>query len=425
MKPIIKAAKGTRDILPEESCKWQFLENLLSSEAAIFGFSQIRTPVFEHTELFLRSVGETSDVVQKEMYTFTDKGGRSITLRPEGTAGKVRALIEHALYNRGFPIKLYYFDSCYRYEKPQAGRFREFYQFGAEIYGSASPIADAELIYMLCSIFSRLRIERLSLEINSIGCQECRSEYHKALYDYFDKQKMHLCDTCLNRLERNPMRILDCKNPNCNGLIENAPIILNFICKPCEDHFKQVKNYLEIANIAYTVNPKIVRGLDYYTRTVFEFKFEDMCSKNTVCGGGRYDKLLEELGTAPTPALGFGMGIERLLMLLENQGIKLPSLEACDLYIATIGENSRILALNLAKIAREASIKTEYDLVERSLKAQMKYADKIGAKLVLVLGDEELEKKQASLKNMKTGELSPIHLDDEFFVDLLKIQTKI
>ena len=415
MALLVQGPKGTQDLLPEQTARWQLVEQVMREEASLYGYGEIRTPVFEHTELFQRSVGETTDVVQKEMYTFNDKGGRSITLRPEGTAGAVRALLEHALYNEGLPVKLYYFTSCYRYEKPQAGRLREFHQFGVEAFGSADPIADAETILLAKSIFDRLGMRGYSIEINSIGCPECRAKYHQALKEYFSASVDQLCDTCKDRLDRNPMRILDCKNPPCAEVAKGAPIMLDYLCDDCREHFEGVKGYLNDAGVKYEVNPTIVRGLDYYTRTVFEFVSNDLGSQSTFCGGGRYDALVAEMGGKPLPALGYAIGLERVLMILQAQGIKLPVQSQCELFVAAIGEAAQKRAFGLTRRMRECSVFAQFDSCGRSLKAQMKYADKIGAKYTLVLGDDELQSGRGKLKNMETGELTEITLDEQTF----------
>ncbi|MFR5048871.1 MAG: histidine--tRNA ligase [Faecalispora sporosphaeroides] len=415
MALLVQGPKGTQDLLPEQTARWQLVEQVMREEASLYGYGEIRTPVFEHTELFQRSVGETTDVVQKEMYTFNDKGGRSITLRPEGTAGAVRALLEHALYNEGLPVKLYYFTSCYRYEKPQAGRLREFHQFGVEAFGSADPIADAETILLAKSIFDRLGMRGYSIEINSIGCPECRAKYHQALKEYFSASVDQLCDTCRDRLDRNPMRILDCKNPPCAEVAKGAPIMLDYLCDDCREHFEGVKGYLDDAGVKYEVNPTIVRGLDYYTRTVFEFVSNDLGSQSTFCGGGRYDGLVAEMGGKPLPALGYAIGLERVLMILQAQGIKQPVQSQCELFVAAIGEAAQKRAFGLTRRMRECSVFAQFDSCGRSLKAQMKYADKIGAKYTLVLGDDELQSGRGKLKNMETGELTEITLDEQTF----------
>ncbi len=423
MDLITKKIKGTEDVLPKDSYKWQFIEDIMRKEAADYGFKEIRTPVFEHTGLFARGVGQTTDVVQKEMYTFDTKGGESVTLRPEGTAGAARAILEHSVLNDGLPVKASYFVSCYRYEKPQAGRLREFHQFGLEEYGTADPIADAELICAANSIFERLQIKNLHLELNSIGCPVCRKEYHKALREYFEQYKEQLCETCLSRLEKNPMRILDCKSPQDKKIAENAPKVTDYLCEECRNHFEAVKSYLDCAGVGYTVNPAIVRGLDYYTKTVFEFVSDSIGAQGTVCGGGRYDGLIEELGGKHVPSLGFAMGMERLIMLMNNQGIEIPRPEACDLYIAALGESAKKKAFELALRIRQSGLSAEIDVVGRGLRAQMKYADKIGAKFSLVLGDDEIEKSQAVVKNMDTGEQMNVSLGDGFTAEFTDIHT--
>ena len=412
MALITKAVKGTLDVLPADSHKNQFVEKTVLEIANEFGFREIRTPVFEHTELFTRSVGDTTDVVQKEMYTFEDKGGRSITLRPEGTAGAARAFLEHGLTNEAMPQKVSYITSCYRYEKPQAGRLREFHQFGIECYGTASPAADAEVISVANEVFGFLGIDRIRLEINSIGCPKCRKEYHAALKAYFESRKDELCGTCLDRLDRNPMRILDCKSPVCHEIAADAPIILDFLCDECKDHFEKVKMYLDNMGIVYEVNPHIVRGLDYYTRTVFEFLTDSLGAQSAVCAGGRYDGLVEEIGGPHVPALGFGMGIERLLLLLEAQGIKLPEAKKCEIYIANIGEEASLKAAAMATELRQSGMFAEFDVVGRSLKAQMKYADKIGARFTTVIGEDDIKANVAKVKNMQTGEITELAIDE-------------
>ena len=419
MAILTKKVKGTEDVLPRDSYRWQFVEDIMRQQAQAFGYKEIRTPVFEHTKLFARGVGETTDVVQKEMYTFDTKGGESITLRPEGTAGAARALLEHAIYNDGLPVKASYFVSCYRYEKPQAGRLREFHQFGLECYGTKNPAADAELICAAKSIFDRLQIKNLRLELNSIGCPECRKKYHEALKEYFESYKGELCETCLSRLERNPMRILDCKSPVCSKIAENAPKVLDFLCDECATHFDAVKALLTTAGVEYIVNPTIVRGLDYYTKTVFEFVSTDIGAQATVCGGGRYDGLIEQLGGQSMPSLGFALGIERLLMLLDAQGIEIEKPNTCDIYFASMGDAAAAKAFELTQMVRSASLYAECDVVGRGLRAQMKYADKIGAKFSLVIGDDEIANNKAKLKNMNSGEQFEVSLDDSFLTQFL------
>lgn len=422
MGVITKKIKGTEDVLPKDSYRWQFVEDVMRKESAAYGFKEIRTPVFEHTELFARGVGQTTDVVQKEMYTFDTKGGESVTLRPEGTAGAARAVLEHGVVNDSLPIKASYFVSCYRYEKPQAGRLREFHQFGLECYGTQSPVADAELICAAQSIFDRLGIKQLRLEINSIGCPTCRAEYHKALKEYFYGYKDELCETCNSRLEKNPMRILDCKSPVCSKIAQGAPKITDYLCDECREHFASVQKYLDAAGVEYTVNPTIVRGLDYYTKTVFEFVTDFIGAQGTVCGGGRYDGLIEELGGKHLPSLGFAMGIERLLMLMDKQGIEIPEPSTCDLYVAVMGEKASLKSFEIIKAVRSCGLIAETDVVGRGLRAQMKYADKIGAKFSMVLGDNEIEQGKAVIKNMSSGEQTEIVLDDTFAEKFMVLQ---
>ena len=412
MAILTKAPRGTQDVLPEQSAKWQHVEKTAMKVAELFGFKEIRFPTFEHTELFARGVGDSTDVVQKEMYTFLDKGERSITLRPEGTAGCMRTLIEHGLLNGALPVKVSYLTSCFRYEKPQAGRLREFHQFGAELVGASSAAADAEMIAMVNQIFDQLQIEGIELEINSIGCPECRAKYNEALKEYFRSHEDELCDTCRERLERNPMRILDCKSPVCHKIGEDAPVILDYLCDDCQAHFDELKERLDDIGIEYTVNPTIVRGLDYYTRTVFEFVSTNIGSQGTVCGGGRYDGLIELLGGQKTPSIGFAMGLERLLLLMENTGVAFPEEGSVDIYIGSMGTKANIEAANIVNSLRAEGFKAECDLCGRSVKAQMKYADKIGAGLSCIIGDSELENRTVTVKNMKEGTSEEVDLDE-------------
>lgn len=417
MAYLTKAPRGTADILPDESYKLRFIEKTVSDAAALFGFKEIRTPVFEHTELFQRGVGETTDVVQKEMYTFEDNGHRSVTLRPEGTAGTVRAFLEHGLFNEPLPQKYYYLTSCYRYEKPQAGRLREFHQFGVESFGAEGPAQDAEIIALAKHIFDFFGLEGIALEINSIGCPVCRKDFQNALRDYFGSKKEHLCETCLDRLERNPMRILDCKAPECGEIAKDAPKVLDFLCEDCSTHFAAVQKYLKAMDIDFSVNPTIVRGLDYYTKTVFEFVANTIGAQGTVCGGGRYDGLVEELGGASTPACGFGMGLERLKLLLESEDVPFPEEKRTELYIAPAREEYSYEAMRLAELLRREGVNVLTDVSGRSLKAQMKFANKKNALLTLVLGEDEIVTRRANVKNMDSGE--------ETQIDLTNIQKEI
>lgn len=421
----LKSPREQRMYFQKTVIKDSLLKKIFCEEAKNFGYKEIRTLVFENTELFERGVGDTTDVVQKEMYTFTTKGGDSITLRPEGTAGAARAMLEHGVYNDGLPVKAYYLVSCYRYEKPQAGRLREFHQFGMECYGTACAAADAEMISAAASIFERLQIRDLELQINSIGCKKCRAEYHKALKAYFEQYKNELCDTCKDRLNRNPMRILDCKSPVCSEISKNAPVMLNYLCDECKEHFEKVKSYLDSAKIEYIVNPKIVRGLDYYTKTVFEFVSSDIGAQSTVCGGGRYDGLIEELGGQSMPSLGFALGIERLLLLMEAQNIEIPMPQNCEIFIGSMGDEAYQKAFSLVTQMRKASLYAEFDVVGRGLRAQMKYADKIKAAYSLVIGENEIKNNKAVIKNMSNGNHYEISLDDEKFMhEFIEIKIK-
>ena len=406
MELTATAIKGTLDMLPKDAYKWHYIEDVAKDTARLYGFRELRTPVFEKTELFQRSVGDTTDVVQKEMYTFDDKGGRSITLRPEGTAGVMRSVLEHGLFNDALPVKAYYITTCYRYEKPQKGRLREFHQFGVECIGAAAPTADAEVITLGKTLLDNLGLKNITLEINSIGCPQCRAAYTTALKEYFEQYKSELCPTCLDRLDRNPMRILDCKSEICSKIAENAPKILDFICDDCKSHFEEVKNCLDAAGVEYVVNPTIVRGLDYYTKTVFEFLSNGLA----ICAGGRYDGLADELGGVNLPSLGFAAGMERILMLMEEQNAQFPQVDTPDIYIAPLGNSAGATAVKLCNTLRAEGFSAITDMSGRGLKAQMKYADKIGAKYTMVLGDNEVESGVAKIKDMNTGDQKEVEI---------------
>ncbi len=413
-----QAPKGTRDILPAEVYKWQFIERKFADLCASFGYKEIRIPVFEHTELFQRGVGDTTDIVQKEMYTFDDKGGRSLTLRPEGTAGIVRSYIEHGMSSMPQPVKLFYNITAYRYENVQKGRYREFHQYGIETFGAAGPVIDVEVISILSMYFERLGLKNVGLNINSIGCPNCRKEYNEKLKDYFRPHLGELCENCRNRFERNPLRIIDCKEQSCKNFTEGAPKLIDNLCDECREHFEGLKRGLDNIGIVYKVDPGIVRGLDYYTKTVFEFISENVGTQGTICGGGRYDGLVETCGGPSTPGVGFAMGAERLLMELESQKINIDEPEAMGLYVATLGSNAADYAQKLVHKLRSYGVGAETDLMSRSLKAQMKYADKKGFLYTIVIGDEEIENGKAVLKDMKNGEQKDVSLDS--IVDRLK-----
>lgn len=414
---MIQKPKGTKDILPDEVYKWQYIESKIKDIFENAGMKEIRVPVFEHTELFSRGVGETTDVVQKEMYTFEDKGGRSITLRPEGTAGVVRSYIENGMASQPTPIKLWYEMAMYRYENVQKGRLREFRQIGTEIFGTSSYLADVECIMLGVKIFKELNIPNIKLNLNSIGCPECRRKYQEALKEFIRPNLEKYCDTCKTRFEKNPMRILDCKEKKCKEMNQGAPIILDYLCDDCREHFDKVKKMLTDLGVDFEIDAGIVRGLDYYTRTVFEFASED--DGLTVLGGGRYDGLVKEVGGQDTPAVGFAMGAERLLEVFERYNKDVAKPKVMDLYVANIGEKANEFATELVLKLRDKGVFVEKDICERSLKAQFKYADKNNAKFVLTLGDDEVETKKAKIKNMQSGEEIEVELNADEIVKVI------
>ena len=406
----IKAPRGTSDVLGRDSYKWQYVENAGRDTAEVFGFKEVRFPTFEETELFDRGVGDTTDIVQKEMYTFNDKGGRSITLRPEGTASVVRQTSEHGLFGGLLPIKDYYIISCFRYEKPQAGRFREFHQFGVEMFGPKDPSADVEIIKLAASFLEKLGI-KANLTINSIGCPECRAKFQQSLREYFENRKDELCETCKDRLTRNPMRILDCKSPVCKDIAKGAPLITDYLCDDCSAHYEKVKAKLTAANIPFVCDPHIVRGLDYYTKTVFEFLAPE--TGLALLAGGRYDLLVKEIdGKNDVPGLGFASGIERLVSVMETAGHSFGKERTPDIYLANIGETALDAAENIAAKLRAEGIFAETDLMGKGLKAQMKYADKVKARFSAVIGDDEVKNKKLILRNMENGETNDVAFDD-------------
>ena len=400
------------DILPGETPLFRYIEGIMREEAEKYGYGEIRTPTFENTELFVRGVGDTTDVVQKEMYTFEDKeDGSSISLRPEGTASVVRALIENGKCSDTMPIKLYYIISCFRHEKPQAGRSREFFQFGTEMFGSESPAADATAISLAGAVIRRLGLKNVKLHINSIGCKECRPSYRSALVSYFESKKDKLCDNCKTRLEKNPLRLLDCKNPDCHEIAKDAPKTTEHLCADCEKKFDLLKKSLDAMNIEYVVDSAIVRGLDYYTGAVFEFIADGIGAQSTVCGGGRYDGLVESLGGPVLPGIGFGMGLTRIILAMKEQGLDKIAADAPVLYVAALGEAAMTKGLEITERLRRDGKICECDIVGRSLKSQMKYANKIGAKYTLIIGDSEIEAGRAQLRNMQDGTQREVELD--------------
>ena len=415
---MIQRPKGTKDLLPQDAYLWQYMEKKIKDLFEVYGFSEIRVPVFEHTELFQRGVGDTTDVVQKEMYTFEDKGGRSITLRPEGTAGVVRAYIENGMASKPSPVKMWYNMGMYRYENVQKGRLREFHQIGAEVIGSSSPEADAETISMAKKIFDKLQIQNITLNLNSIGCSVCRAEYQKALKEFIGNNIEEYCETCKTRFEKNPMRILDCKERRCKELNKGAPVILDYLCEECKEHFEKVKEILDALAIEYKIDAGIVRGLDYYTKTVFEFV--DAETGLTVLAGGRYDGLVKELEGQDTPAIGFAMGVERIADILakcEREDIKPKQPQ---IYVAQIGEKANLFATKLVEDLREAGVYAVKDITAKSLKAQFKYADKIGAKYTLTIGDDEIQNGVGKMKNMQTGEEAEAKLEAHEIIENIK-----
>ena len=407
------APRGTRDVLPAQSHKWHAVENEIRQLCAVFGYREIRTPVFEHTELFLRGVGTTTDIVQKEMYTFEDKGQRSITLKPEGTAGAVRSFIENGLYNNPQPTKMYYLSTpVFRYENPQAGRLRQHHQFGVEVFGAPQASADAEIISLALALFSRLGIQALSLRINSLGCPVCRPAYQQALRDFLKERLGDLCATCKQRFETNPLRILDCKEEGCKQQIKGLPVMLEYLCDECTEHFRSLQENLDALGACFTIDPQIVRGLDYYTKTVFEIVSDAIGSQGTVCGGGRYDELIKECGGPQMPGVGFGLGMERLLMVMENQGRENIDTQTTQVFIGALGDAARLRSLVIANRLRDCGIRTETDHVGRSAKAQFKYMDKIGCRLAVMLGDQELESGRAAIKDLRSSETQECALNE-------------
>ena len=416
---LSKAPRGTKDITPKDVYKWHYVEKKFREICALYGYEEIRTPIFEHTEVFARSVGDTTDVVQKEMYSFTDRGDRQLSLKPEGTAGVIRSFIENKMYADTQPTKLYYITPCFRYERPQAGRQRQFHQFGIEVLGSDGPSVDAEVISLAVQFFNEMGLKNLSVNINSVGCPTCREEYNRKLKEYLDKKVDVLCETCLERKDKNPMRVIDCKNPHCKENLQYIPFMIDHLCEDCKDHFDKLQTYLKEMDINYVVDKTIVRGLDYYKKTAFEIISNDIGSQSTVCGGGRYDGLVEMLGGPKgISGIGFALGAERLLLTLENNNIEIENPKSTDIYIATIGDAAKTKSFKLIKDLRTNHISADNDHLDKSLKAQFKYSDKLNAKYTVVIGDDELANDTATLKNMKTSEQTTIKLSE--LVDELK-----
>ena len=409
---LTKAPKGTKDLLPEEAYKWHYIENKFKDLCELYGYKEIRTPIFEHTELFQRGVGDTTDIVQKEMYSFQDHGNRDITLKPEGTSPVVRSVVEHKLFAGPQPNKFYYDTACFRYEKPQAGRLREFHQFGVETFGSNDMLADAEIIALAQDFLTKMGITDISLRINSVGCPVCRKEHRKALREFLEPKYDELCDTCKDRYNKNPMRILDCKSPVCQELVKGAPVMLDYLCDDCREAFEDLKKNLDSLGVTYEVDPGIVRGLDYYTKTAFEFVTDAIGAQGTVCGGGRYDHLVEEVGGPETPGVGFGLGKERLLLTMEACGAQIPEPSDADVFIAVMGEEAKGAGLKLMQDMRSEDIKVQMDVMGRNIKNQFKFANRIGAAKTIVIGADELARNSFAIKDMESGEQIEVPMEE-------------
>jgi histidyl-tRNA synthetase len=407
---MINAPRGTNDILPPESAKWNYIESKAKYIFDLYNYDEIRTPIFEYTELFQRGIGEATDIVEKEMYTFEDKSGRSLTLRPEGTASVVRSFLENKIYGQAQPTKYFYIGPMFRYERPQAGRYRQFYQLGVEVFGTQDPMVDAEVIAVGMGYMDILGLKDLQLYINSIGCPDCRPQYLEILTDYLNENKEDLCDDCKNRIDKNPLRVLDCKNDSCQGVIKNAPKIIDYLCEECEVHFNSLQKNLKSINIDYELDPTLVRGLDYYTKTAFEVKYEGLGAQDTIFGGGRYDKLADEIGSKDIPGIGFALGIERLLLTLDKQDIDIPIDKSIDIYLTTIGPKAKNASFELLEKFRKKGIKAEIDYQDRSVGGQMKSADRMNATYTVIIGENELESGKATVRNMTNGEEQEIKL---------------
>ena len=407
---LTQAPKGTSDILPSQSGKWQYLEGLFRDICGRYGMKEIRTPMFEHTELFVRGVGDTTDVVEKQMYSFDDLGGRNLTLKPEGTSPAARAFVQNGLFKEMQPTKLYYITPCFRYEKMQKGRYRQFHQFGTEIFGAESPVADAEIVSIAADMLEAVGMKEVELRINSVGCPKCRAKHREALRDFLTPKYDQLCDTCKGRFDKNPMRILDCKD--CQKIVQGAPMMIDYLCDECRSHFEEFQSILKDMDIPFIVDPGIVRGLDYYTKTAFEFVSTKGMAQGTVCGGGRYDHLVEQIGGPETPGVGFGMGIERLMLMLSEEGVEVPEDNTADYMIITMGDKARSFGLSLAKKLRKKGRSVQMDMMGRNFKNQFKYANRIGAKKAVIIGDDEVAAGTFSVKDMETGEQITLSAED-------------
>ncbi|MFC2047633.1 histidine--tRNA ligase [Chloroflexota bacterium] len=405
---MYRAPRGTSDILPKEQAYWLHIEQKVASTCQLYGYERIDAPTFEDSRLFIRSVGEGTDIVEKEMYTFEDRGGNKITLRPEGTAPVCRAYLEHGLHNLPQPVKLYYIASIFRYERPQAGRYRQHYQFGYEAIGDDDPALDAEVIDMAWQFFTSLDLKHLSLNLNSIGCKKCRPEYLTILKDYYANYTGDLCSDCKTRFTRNPLRLLDCKQASCQQIADSAPQSADYLCPQCDTHFNQLKKYLGLLELPFKINRFLVRGLDYYTRTVFEIQPDAEGAQTTIGGGGRYDDLIEELGGKPTPAIGFATGIERIILNLKKQKVHIPPLPKPQVFIAYVGDEAREEAIKLASTLRQTSIGVIEALSNKSLKAQLRQANTIGTRYTVIIGEEEVKNGTVILRNMSSAQQKAI-----------------
>lgn len=421
---LTNAPKGTKDILPGDIYKWQYVEDRFRKICARYGFNEIRTPMFEHTELFQRGVGDTTDIVQKEMYTFEDHAGRSITLKPEGTASVVRSFIENKIFADVQPTKVFYIIPCFRYEKPQSGRLREFHQVGLEVFGTPDMMADTDVIALAHDYLDEMGVKDVELRINSVGCPKCRAKYKDALRDFLRPHYDELCDTCKDRFDRNPMRILDCKSKEDQEIVKDAPLMIDYLCDDCREAFDEVKANLDSMGIEYTIDPKIVRGLDYYTKTAFEFVSNKIGAQGTVCGGGRYDDLVEEVGGPATPGVGFGLGIERLLMLMEANDQEIPKPEPVDVFIAVMGDEAKKKGLGILHELHLKGVKAQMDILSRNVKGQFKYAARLGSRFTVVIGEDELERNVAQLKDMDAHDQKEVPLDSlvSGIVDIVKAE---
>jgi len=409
---LTNGPRGTKDILPDTVSQWLYVEKKVRELCALYGYKEIRTPMFEHTELFMRGIGETTDVVEKEMYTFTDRGGRSVTLRPENTAAAVRAYLQNKLYADAALTKLFYIGSMFRYDRPQAGRLREFHQFGVEALGGDNPAVDAEIILLAVNFLKSLGLKELELSLNSVGCPKCRPVYRKRLQEFFADKLDGLCDDCRSRYDRNPMRILDCKVEGCKKLSVGAPEITDCLCDECREHFTKVQELLTSAGVAFKLDPRLVRGLDYYTKTAFEVQYAPLGAQSAVAGGGRYDGLIEEIGGNPTPAVGFAVGLERVLLALEKQALLPESQDSLDVFVVALGDEAQPAAFRLLAELRNAGLSAGMDFAGRSMKAQMKQANKANARFVAILGEDEVKESAVMLKNMQTSEQHKIAIDE-------------